>query len=356
VLAFSFVHSRSLGLRWGFPFLMQAAIVDARAAEVAKRRAENVRALETKQQRLELEQFHRSEAVEAARREAARRQRAAEKLLADAHEASEREEAMRAQADVARREAERAEQLEAQRQRVEAARAEERERQLARDRQLAEQAVAAAAARAEEERRRLAEREATAAERDERAMTAILGRLDAAIAADRGLTDADTGSRRRARQAAADAQSALQRVKALESQLARARERSRGVRREKEAREASEDIIARFHVAPSSPEEVRRALIVGDGGASFATASENATTSGGTALVATADGQPTDASAAPAPLGVAGRPTWRSLQPLDHATWVKERAAEAELVSLSLEFEARHQSGRERIAAPTSSA
>lgn len=369
-------------------------------AAVAKRRAENVKVLEAKQQQLELESFRRSEAIEAGRREQLRKQRQNERLLQEAAAAAEREEQDRIKTEKEERERKRLQELEDQRKRIEQAKLDEKERLAVREKQLREQREAAAAVKAEEERRRLKLLEETAGVRMKKSYDRLLEKLDATIGSDRQMMEDDTASRRRERQLASDAATALNRVKAIEGNLLRHREIGRIKLHEKTERTETGDLLEKFHVSicgtneashyhpeetarEMSPEKLRKVLLAGGG--SGGTASyvlnlqrqqtlllqqqhdeqqqlqvgegdddDNVRNQKGTAttqpeqLMTSSISNSNDTTnflgtsvTSPDHYGTTAKKK-RELRPLDYATWQKQREAESELVGLALEYQMRN--------------
>jgi hypothetical protein len=382
---------------------MNLNIHDVRSSEITKRREDNVRAMEQKQQQVELESFRRSEAIEAARREKLRKQRNAERLLRESHEAAERSEQERMRVEHALMEKQRQEQLDAERKRIEQVRKEERERQLARAKQLKEAEEAAAKAKADEARRQQERLEATAGERMKKSFDRILQRLHDTIAADNKMMESDAAARRRERQVASDAHLALGRVKAIERQLCVHREHERTRLDDLRKRNEAEDLDQRFYLTELSPEQARSVLLIpraiaGSAAAKGAEGGEAAgererspgsedeeeddegELDGAFNAVAADDDDEQDGGSSQlqqqqrlaakqrrknlrqqralgeqqknAQQAVASSSTEqqqpdasqarrRSLGPLDYKTWEKQRESEAELVSLSLEYKMR---------------
>lgn len=345
---------------------MQVALSDLRSSEVAKRRLENVKALELKQRQAELESFRRSEAIEAARREQLRKQRHAEKLLQDAAEAAEKEEQEKLQAEFEQRERERQDQLETERLRIEKAKEEEKQRQIARAKQIKEAEEAAALVKARDEQRRQAEYEATASERMKQSLDRFLGKLHSTIEQDTQAMEADTASRRRQRQFANDAQSALIRIKALEMQLSKTRDRSRLREHAAIKKQEAENLDERFFLDGASPEEQRNSLLVksntnvttavaaGGGGAAPSgkgknravdsqnpDGAQNSEDEDEETLRQQEQERQHDCIGGDELARNIGNDKKRRLAPLDFETWSKQREAEAELVALSLEYQMR---------------
>ena len=331
---------------------MQLSLDKPHSAELARRRQENVKALELKHQQMELESVRRSEAVEAARREQLRKQRQAEAQLQQACDAADTAEQARARTAHEARESERLQQLEAERRRIEAVQAEEAARVATRARHLRDAEEAAERARAEEAR--LASRvDASASEHMKMSFDRILSKLDFAIATEQDVIDRDTAARRRQRQLAAESETALTRVQALEQHLIRERERNRCRARDQLARRATENLDERFRLGEQSPEQTRAALLLGAvnnniivsaGGGGAASSNSDAAQQQRADRHGSAAGAADHASSAAAAIEARRQSagTGGATPALgDFQSWSKQRAVEAELVELALEYDMR---------------
>lgn len=356
---------------------------DQSIEEISKRRAENVKALEAKQQQQELESYRRSEAIEASRREQLRKQRHNEQLLIEAAEAAEREEQEKAKAEREERERKRLAELEEQKRRIEKAKEEEKARLAAREKQIKEQREAAAKAKAEEERRRQQYLEETASERMKKSYDRLLDKLSTTISADRQMMEEDTAKRRYERQLASDAATALGRVKGIETTLQKHREKGREKLHHKIEKEQTEDLDERFHITftekhrhvhdysygscySAEGEEEREAilnhreeelekdrkelksiLVIESQNHHLLQKEENNEQQqqedgdGAEKQNASQQDQQTTNYFGTSVTSPGSTRRKRELKPLDFETWQKQREAESELVSLSLEYQMR---------------